>query len=134
MSKQLIVRVVLAMGLVLVAGVALRSVAADEKESGKVLHHVVSFKFSDTATPELIKAVEDGFAALPGKIAEVKNLRWGTNVSTENLNKGFTHCFLSEFASEADLQVYLKHPAHVEFVKILRPAMADAFVIDFWEK
>jgi hypothetical protein len=98
------------------------------------LQHVVSFKFKSTAAPEEIKKIEDGFKALKVKIPQVLGLEWGTNISKENHDKGFTHCFIVTFKSEADRDVYIEHPAHKAFVKILLPALDDALVLDFWPK
>ena len=106
---------------------------ADGK-GGRKLYHVVNFKFKDDATKESIKAVEDAFGALEGKIGGIRSLDWGTNVSSEGLDKGFTHCFVLTYANEADRDAYLKHAEHQAFVKLLKPILADALVIDFWSQ
>jgi hypothetical protein len=102
--------------------------------SAKRLLHVVAFKFKADATPAQIKQVEDAFRALPGKISAIQAFDWGTNNSPEKLDKGFTHGFLLTFGSEADRDVYLKHPEHDAFVKIAKPLLEDVFVIDYWAK
>jgi hypothetical protein len=99
---------------------------------GKILRHVVLFKFKDTATPAQIRQVEDAFRSLPGKISEVKTFEWGTNVSPENLAQGFTHCFLLSFSSDKDRDAYLVAPAHKEFGALLRPNLDQVLVVDFW--
>src|ERR1043165_6469741 len=76
------------------------------------LQHVVSFKFKAAAAPEDIKKVETSFAALKQKIPEVVSLEWGTNVSKEKKDKGFTHCFILSFKSEPDRDTYIAHPEH----------------------
>ena len=101
-------------------------------ESGRVLRHVVAFKFRDGASPAKIKEVENAFRALKEKIPAIASLEWGTNNSPEKMNKGFTHCFILTFRSEKDRDIYLPHPDHQAFGKILGPVMADAFVIDYW--
>jgi len=101
---------------------------ADEK----VLRHVVLFKFKDSATPQQIKQVEDAFRALPSKIDFIRGFEWGINVSPENLNQGYTHCFFLTFASDKDRDAYLVHPAHKEFGKILTPYLDKVTVVDFW--
>ncbi len=98
----------------------------------KLLRHVVLFSFKEGSTDEQIKKVTDAFAALPQKIPQVKTFEWGTNNSPENLNQGFTHCFLAGFASEADRAIYLPHPAHLAFVEILKPVLDKVLVIDYW--
>ena len=98
------------------------------------LQHVVSFKFKGTATPQEIKKVEDAFRALKGKIPQISSFEWGTNVSKENHDKGFTHCFIVTFKSEQDRDTYAAHPDHKAFAKDLGPILEDVFVIDFWAK
>jgi hypothetical protein len=100
--------------------------------SGKMLRHVVLFKFKDSASASGIKQVEDAFRALPSKIKEIAALEWGTNNSPENLNQGFTHCFFVSFNSEKDREVYLPHPAHKAFVDVLMPHLDKVLVIDYW--
>ena len=112
----------------LVAGI----VSAQPLPEGKVLRHVVLFKFKDTATPEQVKQVEDAFRALPGKIELIRGFEWGTNVSPENLSQGYTHCFFLTFASDKDRDAYLVHPAHKEFGKLLGPYLDKVTVVDFW--
>jgi hypothetical protein len=96
------------------------------------LYHVVSIKFKSTATPDQIKAVQEAFVALKDKIPGIESLNWGTDVSPEHRNKGFTHCFVLTFASEKDRDAYLEHPEHKAFGKVLGPVMDDVMVIDFW--
>jgi hypothetical protein len=100
----------------------------------KALRHVVLFKFKDTATPDQVNQVEDAFRALPARIDLIKDFEWGTNVSPENLNQGYTHCFFLTFASDQDRDAYLVHPAHREFGILLGPYLDKVTVIDFWSK
>lgn len=95
------------------------------------VRHVVQFKFKSDATPEQVQRVVQEFALLQKKIREVDSLEFGTNVSPEGLNKGFTHCWILTFRSEADRDIYLKHPDHEAFVKIVKPPLEDVQVIDF---
>jgi hypothetical protein len=98
------------------------------------LQHVVSFKFKTTATPQDLQKVEAAFQASKGKIPQIVTLEWGTNVSKEKKDKGFTHCFILSFKSEEDLATYIGHPEHKAFGKIVGPVLDDVFVIDFWAK
>lgn len=99
---------------------------------GNKLFHVVSLKFKPSATKAQIKAVEDAFVGLKGKIPAIESLTWGTNVSPEKHDKGFTHCFVLAFATERDRDAYLPHPDHKKFGSVLGPVLEDVFVIDFW--
>jgi squalene-hopene/tetraprenyl-beta-curcumene cyclase len=107
----------------------------DETDSTKqVLRHVVMFKFKDDATEDQISGVATAFAALPEKIDSVIDFEWGTNNSPEGLNDGLTHCFFVTFADEAGREKYLPHPAHKEFVTILKPILEKVVVVDYWTK
>jgi len=110
------------------------AVAATQSSKSAKLRHVVAFKFKDTATREQIQEVEEAFRALKKKIAEVESLEWGTNVSPEKHDKGFTHGFILTFQSEQDRDAYLVHPEHKKFGQLVHPVLADVFVIDFWAK
>jgi hypothetical protein len=129
---HLLVAVTLLVGLVAtLSGAAADKPAPDGK--GELLH-VVSLKFKPGATPEQIKLVEQSFAGLKEKIPGITWLKWGTNVSPEKHDNGFTHCFVLAFASDKDRDAYLVHEDHKAFGGVLKPVMADVFVIDFWAK
>jgi hypothetical protein len=100
-------------------------------ETKGLLRHVVLFKFKDGTTPEQIKEVEDAFRALPSKIPQIVGFEWGTNMSPEKLDQGFTHCFLLTFRTAKDRDAYLPHPAHKAFGKVLRPYLDKVLVVDF---
>ena len=108
--------------------------AQTKKEGDKLLQHVVLFKFKDDAPPDQVKKIEEAFKALKFQIKEIKALEWGLNNSPENLNQGFTHCFLVSFASEKDREIYLPHARHKEFVALLGPVLDKVLVIDYWQK
>ncbi|MGB1128761.1 MAG: Dabb family protein, partial [Haloferula sp.] len=86
------------------------------------------------APAEKIAELEKAFAALPEKIDTITDFEWGTNVSPEGHDKGFTHCFLVTFKDKAGLEVYLPHPAHKAFVELLKPLMEDVTVVDYVAK
>lgn len=118
--------------LVMLASFSVSLQAQKNKQEAKMLRHVVLFKFKDGTAAADIKKIEDAFRALPSKIKEIKAFEWGTNNSPENLNTGLTHCFLVSFASEKDREVYLPHPEHEAFVKVLMPHLDKAVVVDYW--
>ena len=100
----------------------------------RVLRHVVMFQFKD-GTPEItIGEIEAAFAALPGRIEQIRDFEWGTDVSAEGKAGGFSHCFLVTFGSVADRDVYLPHPAHQKFVSLVRPNVEKSLVLDYWAR
>lgn len=102
--------------------------------SDSLLRHVVLFKFKEDADLAAIKAVEEAFVALPGKIPEIKQFEWGMNNSPEGLNKGLTHCYTLTFSSEEDRATYLPHPDHQAFVALLTDILDDVTVVDYWAR
>lgn len=123
-------KIILSFALVLFSICSLQ--AQKTKTTNKLLRHVVLFSFKAGSTAEQIKEVTDAFAALPKKIKTIKAFEWGTNISPENLNQGFTHCFFVSFASEKDRDDYLPHADHQAFVKIVTPVLDKVLVVDYW--
>ena len=119
-----------------VAAVVLSTARAQEKEQSAepLVRHVVLFQFKEEATPQDVARIEKAFAALPERIDGITEFEWGVNSSPEGLDDGFTHCFVVTFASAADRDAYLPHPAHKDFVKILRPHLEKALVVDYSPK
>ena len=95
------------------------------------VRHVVHFKFKPEAAKADVEKVIAEFAALKGKIDAVEQLEWGTNVSPEGLNKGFTHCWILSFKDGRARDAYLVHPEHKKFVELVKPLVAEALVVDF---
>ncbi len=100
--------------------------------TGKVLRHVVLFKFKADLTKEQIKEVTDAFAELPKKIDAIDSFEWGTNNSPEMLAQGYTHCFLVTFRDEKGRETYLPHTEHKKFVDMALPRIESALVVDYW--
>ena len=99
----------------------------------QTLRHVVLLKFKENTPAADITQLEDEFRTLATvKVSQVKGYEWGTNISKEQLDHGYTHCFVLTFANEKDRDVYIDHQDHTAFVDLLKPHMAAATVIDFW--
>ncbi len=108
--------------------------ALAEEAPAQVLRHMVLFKFKEDATAAQIRTIETAFCRLPSATGLIHGLEWGTNVSPENLDQGYTHCFFLTFKTEADRDAYLPHPAHKEFGALLGPVLDKVLVIDYWTK
>lgn len=131
MKSTLIILLTVLLTITLSGSLSAADKPAKKKQSPK-LRHIVSFKFKDDAPEQQIKKVIREFRALKTKIPGILAFETGTNNSPEGLNKGFTHCFIVTFESEAAREAYLPHPEHKKFVEILKPVMEDVFVIDYW--
>ncbi|MBA7473238.1 hypothetical protein ES707_08573 [subsurface metagenome] len=126
----------LAVGAVILAGcVSVHTTEyITEGKPSTVLRHVVLFKFKDGTSSQQVREIENAFRALPGKVDAICDFEWGTDVSVENRQQGFTHCFLVTFQSETDRAEYIPHPAHKEFGTMLGPHLDKVLVIDYWTK
>lgn len=113
---------------------ALEAGPAAAGKPGKVLRHVVMFKFKDEVSKAQVQEVVDAFAALPKRISEIQDFEWGTDVSVENRADGFTHCFLVSFKDEKAREIYLPHAAHKEFIALVGPRIDKVLVVDYWAK
>jgi len=104
----------------------------EKSQKLKKLRHIVLLKFNKTATASDIQEVEQAFTGLQSKIEQIREFEWGLNNSPENLNKGFSHGFVLTFDNEKDRDLYLYHPDHKKFGKILEPILKDVLVLDYW--
>ncbi len=94
--------------------------------------HIVMFKFKDDAPAAKVQGVVEAFKGLPAKLPSVQGFEWGTNVSPEGLDQGFTHIFTLTFASKADMeQRYLHEQAHKDFVGLLGGVLDKVLVVDY---
>lgn len=109
------------------------AVCADEKPA-QILRHVVLLEFKTDTTPEQVRKIETAFCRLPSATGVICDFEWGTNVSPENLDQGYTHCFFLSFKTEQDRDAYLPHPAHKEFGQLLGPHLEKVLVLDYWTK
>ena len=96
------------------------------------LRHVVLFKFKPEVTKAQVREVVEAFARLPQRIESIVGFEHGIDVSVENKQKGFTHGFVVTFRDESGRDVYLPHPEHQAFVKLVGPRVADVLVFDYW--
>jgi len=97
-----------------------------------IYRHVVLFKFHDRIGKETVESIESAFRAMCAELPFVKDFEWGRNSSPENLNEGYTHCFIVTFADETGRDTYLPHPAHRAFCrKYLDENLEKVCVVDF---
>jgi hypothetical protein len=96
-----------------------------------VLRHVVLFAFKPDASAAQVDRVVADFGTLKDAIPGIDAYEWGTNVSPEGLDNGFTHCFTLTFATDAARDAYLVHPAHQAFVATLGACLERSLVLDY---
>ncbi|KAF2496109.1 hypothetical protein BU16DRAFT_526635, partial [Lophium mytilinum] len=97
--------------------------------SSTAITHIVVFKYRPDITWTDLEAHFKVFTALQTQCVHpstgkpyMVSMRMGNNRSREALNKGMTHGFVLEFASQDDLDYYLtKDPVHIAFAKAAKP-------------
>jgi hypothetical protein len=109
-----------------------RAMTSNTSTNPAALRHVVLFAFKNSASAEQVNAVVAGFGKLQDAIPGIAAYEWGTNVSPEGLNDGFTHCFTLTFAKAEDRDAYLVHTAHQAFVATLGACLERSLVLDYW--
>ena len=98
------------------------------------LRHVVLFAFRNSASADQVHAVVSDFGRLKDAVPGIAAYEWGTNVSPEGLNDGYTHCFTLTFATVEDRDAYLVHAAHQAFVATLGACLERSLVLDYWTR
>jgi hypothetical protein len=119
-----------AAGFATVVGLAQDASAAGK--SPRLLRHIVLYKFRDDLSPAAVQEVVEAFAALPGKIDSIVGFERGTNVSPEGKSEGLTHAFVVSFRDEQGRDAYLKHPTHLEYVRLASTRREKVVVFDYW--
>lgn len=111
------------------------TLAADAPAKGKIVH-VVAFKYKKAVTEAKQKEIADALVALKKSIPQIISVDHGRNVSKEGFDKGYSELFIVTFANEKDRDIYLEHPKHKEFAKLLDGQLADkgVFVFDYVSK
>lgn len=100
--------------------------------SGKILRHVVSFKFKKDINPEKINEVLAKFKKLKNEIPDIEKLEWGINNSTEGKSKGFDYCFTFSFIDRNAREKFIFHKANLTLQKEMKALLEDVFVMDYW--
>lgn len=113
-------------------GAVMSNIGHAAEPSGKVLRHIVMYKFKESASPSDVQAVIDAFAALPSKVNTIIGFEHGTNVSQEGKSEGLTHVFVVTFRDEAGREFYLKSPAHDAYVAVVKDKREKVVVFDYW--
>ncbi len=101
-------------------------------QPARVLRHIVLYQFKPEISAAQVQEVIDTFAALPKKIDTIIGFEHGLNVSQEGKSDGLTHAFQVTFRNEADLKTYLEHPAHLDYVKVVKDRRLKVVVFDYW--
>lgn len=92
--------------------------------------HLVAFRFRDDVDKRDRESILHELESFPRRFPAMKRFRLGMNVSDRD--RFFTHAFVVEFDSQAELLAYLHSEEHERFIeKTWRPAIAERAIVSF---
>jgi hypothetical protein len=98
----------------------------------KMYEHIVMFKFNKNITPEKEQDLLRQLKGFKDNIPGIVELTAGFNVTEEVENKhGYTMGLRVTFKEKKDLDDYLPHPIHQEFVSSLNGVIDQVIVADY---
>lgn len=93
--------------------------------------HMVLLKFKDDVLLENIDAIFAALLELQSKVPGIVSYSGGPYSSPEGMNKGFTHGFSMDFASEGERDAYFPHPDHERVKNMILPVVDDVIAFDY---
>jgi hypothetical protein len=93
-----------------------------------MITHIVMMKFKPEHMDD-IPAVREKLLGLPGQIDVIRHYEVGINVIRSE--RAWDLVIYSKFDSLETLEVYDKHPAHLEAVAFLRPMRSHISSVDY---
>ena len=95
-----------------------------------MFRHVVLFRWTEDATDEQKRTVEERLNALPGVIAEIKDYHVGPDAGINDDNYDFA--VVADFADRAGFFAYRDHAAHRAVVEEgIRPIMSTRVAVQY---
>jgi hypothetical protein len=97
-----------------------------------MLKHIVIFRLLNVKKEEENIVIEDLVSRLNNlkiSIPEIKFLEVGVNIS--NRENAFDICLNTEFENEKNLEIYQKHPKHIELLDYLATLDLQVNLIDY---
>ena len=98
-----------------------------------MLKHIVLFKLKPSAggasKEENAKKIKRDLEALMEKIPQIKRMEVGLNCIPGEA--AYDLAINSEFANEADLNIYAKHPEHVKVAEFVGKVRESRVVVDY---
>ncbi|NPA88368.1 Dabb family protein [Caminibacter pacificus] len=91
-----------------------------------MIRHVVIFKTKEDAPLlEFKKRIEN----LKNFIPEIKHIEVGVDIRYDKNPSDF--CVITEVENIKDLDIYAKHPKHLEVIEFIKPYVIERRVVDY---
>jgi hypothetical protein len=98
-----------------------------------MLKHIVLFKLKPSAEgaskEENAKKIKRDLEALKGVIPQIRHIEVGINAIPSDA--AYDVAIYSEFANEADLNTYAKHPEHMKVAEFVGKVRESRVVVDY---
>ena len=95
-----------------------------------MIHHVVLFRWTASATPEQVAAAGAALLGMQGKIPEIRSVAFGPNLAESRAE--YTHALLVVVDDMAAVRRYVDHPHHVHVARtFLLPIREARLAVDF---
>lgn len=119
--------------LVVAFGVAIlaSSIPFSAPLEAEVVQHIGLFQFKEDAAKDAVREALLELDAVASRVPGIIGYQSGMNNSPENLDKGFTHAFITTFESVEARDAYFTNPARMDLAQKLAPLTSDRFVFNF---
>lgn len=94
-----------------------------------MITHVVFFKFKPETSEADILTLVNGLGALPEKIGEIREFRFGKDVI--HSERSFDFALVSRFNDLEAMQRYQVHPEHQQVVAHVKAITSSVIAVDF---
>ena len=91
-----------------------------------MIRHVVIFKAKENAPLELFK---EKIEYLKSIIPEIIDIKVGIDINFDPASSDF--CVITDVKDLKDLEIYAKHPDHLEVIEFIKPYITERKVVDF---
>ena len=95
-----------------------------------MIHHVVLFRWTASATPDQVAAAGVALLGMQGKIPEIRSVAFGPNLAESGSE--YSHALLVLVDDMAAVKRYVDHPHHVHVARTFLLPIRDArLAVDF---
>jgi hypothetical protein len=91
-----------------------------------MVKHIVLFKVNDKSK---IEEAKNQILALKNEISEIVDIEVGTDIKFDESASDFG--LITTFENEKDLEIYAKHPKHLEVIKFIKTIAIERRAIDW---
>lgn len=102
------------------------------RQPSKVLRHLLLFRFATPANDPKVSGFLDSLQRCVQQNDLILNFELGTNVSSQQKSRGFTHIASMTFADEAERGVFLGDAQFVNLISDSSQLIEDLLIFDYW--